>query len=370
MICRLKIVCRCFLLIVLPVIYSCTGRLDEAVKLKIIFSGNVRGRIQPADYTENYQAGIARRSTLLSGMKERGNTIILDSGDLLFNNWYIDPAYKDELEMKAKILIESYNYMGYHALNIGDNEFADGMDFLRVLEKRANFPLLSTNIFHSGSDSPLFKEYIILEYGNLSVGIFGLTSDTDLFPRSIEIRDPVLRAERTVSKLKGKVDIVIALAHAKFKELEQIAARVKGINFIINSHSLIPLRNAARIADSYLFLSGGEGSHLNIIYLSFKKRGESFVDISLKKAQIAYLENELKRISGGRYPAIPEEAYVTDKQMLVRIRSLKLEKLKLEDEIEKLDNFFYYEIRPVGRNIAPDEEIEAIIENLKRDGLN
>ena len=104
--------------------------------------------------------------------------LVLDAGDLLFKK-FTNPIPENELKMmteKARLIIESFNLMGYNALGIGDDDLTLGKEFLLEISKKVNFPFLSSNIFDEASEKLLFQPYIIKQINGLRIGVFSLLS--------------------------------------------------------------------------------------------------------------------------------------------------------------------------------------------------
>ncbi len=109
--------------------------------------------------------------------KEKG-VFLFDSGDLLFKKYW-DPIPESDLmklREKARLVIESFNLMGYDAMGVGDDDLALGRDFLVELSKKATFPFLSSNLLDAETKRPLFQPYLIQERNGLRVGVFSLIS--------------------------------------------------------------------------------------------------------------------------------------------------------------------------------------------------
>ncbi|MBD3288023.1 T9SS type A sorting domain-containing protein [candidate division KSB1 bacterium] len=93
---------------------------------------------------------------------------------------------------------------------------------------------------------PFIDDYIIREYGETKVGIFGLTTEqTNIIahPEPVVITDASAAAMAMVDTLTAKdCDVIIALTHIGDLLDMQLAATVPGIDIIIggHSHTLIP----------------------------------------------------------------------------------------------------------------------------------
>ncbi len=107
----------------------------------------------------------------------------MDAGDLLFKKFF-NPAPEAEVKPaieKARLIVESFNVMGYDAVGIGDDDLTLGKESLVEIAKSANFPFLSSNIFDEVSGKVLFKPYLVKEVSGVRIGIFSLLSQ-DFLP--------------------------------------------------------------------------------------------------------------------------------------------------------------------------------------------
>ena len=91
--------------------------------------------------------GYARRVAYLDkNNSSHPRDLILDSGNL-----FIRPQEEvnnfEYLWKKAEVILNGMNKVGYDALNIGEFEYALGVDFLNSVKKKADFPLISTTRF-------------------------------------------------------------------------------------------------------------------------------------------------------------------------------------------------------------------------------
>ena len=172
------------------------------------------------------------------GMHER--VLVLDAGDL--NTGRPESNFFD-----AEPDIIGYNYIGYDAMVLGNHEFDNTLDILADQQQLANFPFLSANV-KNADGSLVGIPYVIKEFDNLRVGIFGLTTSRTpsvtlpTITGNLIFEDEVIAARRIVAMLKPQVDIIIALTHLGLYDdnksgSRRVAAQVEGIDLIVDGHS-------------------------------------------------------------------------------------------------------------------------------------
>ena len=71
--------------------------------------------------------------------------------------------------------INAFNKIGCHAFSPGSKDFAAGLNFLKEMQMKANFPFISANI-QDKNGNRLFDPYLITDMNGISIGIIGLAS--------------------------------------------------------------------------------------------------------------------------------------------------------------------------------------------------
>jgi len=193
--------------------------------------------------------GIAKVATIVENERSReDNVLLLHAGD----------AFEGDICYNALLgipVVADLTFMGalqFDAMAVGNHEFDGGPDFLdQVLSNSfilGDVPLLSANLDFSGcgidaecSDlGTTIVPHLIKEYGDVKVGIFGLTvpdnAATDPSPVVIE-SDFVGIAQAQADALRADgADVVVLLSHLGFAKDEEVAGSVTGIDFIIGGH--------------------------------------------------------------------------------------------------------------------------------------
>jgi 5'-nucleotidase/UDP-sugar diphosphatase len=197
--------------------------------------------------------------------------LVLDAGDSLTGDR--NPA----LSTQGQTSVEHLNMLGYHALALGEQDLALGVEVLKQRMAEARFPILSANVILEDSDSRLAEPYVIYPVGDLRVGVIGLTGLTTV--EGVEVLGPMETAARLVPEVAAQADLVILLSHAGAEFDRKIADSVPGIAFILGGGKEATRSPEVRssgtvIAHADLPLPGHAGRYLGILRLTLGDQGQ------------------------------------------------------------------------------------------------
>jgi len=169
--------------------------------------------------------------------------LLVDSGD--FNT---GSAISNMFD--AEPGIRAYNIMGYDAVTFGNHEFDGNMEKLNAQIGLADFPFVSSNIKKADGSYLGGNRYIVKQYNDFTVGVFGITTLRTLTiaspDKSLVFVNEIEAAREVVDILRNqeKVDIIIGLTHmGDVKEAPdhitsvELASAVDGIDIIVDAHS-------------------------------------------------------------------------------------------------------------------------------------
>ncbi len=219
---------------------------------------------------------MAARKTLIDQIRSEveadgGKVLLLSGGD-------INSGVPESDLQNAVPDIKGMNLMGYDAMVVGNHEFDNPMKILHQQENLANFPFLSANTYDASTGRPLFDAFRLMDVGNMTVAIVGLTTqDTRKIghPENvsrIDFKNPVRIASRLVPMIKEQADIVIALTHLGYFPEQQrpnappgdieLAKEVSGIDMIIGGHSRTALHKPEVVNNTWIMQAGENGNYL------------------------------------------------------------------------------------------------------------
>ncbi|MGA2297910.1 MAG: 5'-nucleotidase C-terminal domain-containing protein [FCB group bacterium] len=227
----------------------CSITLSALDKVTIIHVNDTHSNLAPGGSRDNNLqgkfGGIARAASVIYGAKQQdSNAIVLHAGDVsigdLFFNKYFGVA---EYELMQQL--------GFDAMTLGNHEFdltASTLD-TSIGTARASgvtFPFLSANMVllnASLKNLAQVKKYILKKSGNVTVGIFGLTTpETNLtsqcLPDVFIDTNFVQIAGEMVQTLRAteKCDVVILLSHLGEYYDNLLLSYVPGIDLVVGGH--------------------------------------------------------------------------------------------------------------------------------------
>jgi 5'-nucleotidase/UDP-sugar diphosphatase len=264
---------------------SSIGRSGELV---LLHTNDFHGALMASDG----RSIIAEMATVVNIVRVVNPQVLLvDAGD--FNT---GGALSNMFD--AEPCIHAYNMMGYDAVTFGNHEFDGSLEKLNAQISLADFPFVSSNIKkHDGSflgDSG----YIIKQYSNFTVGIFGITTLRTCVianpDKSLVFINEIEAAREMVDILRNieKVDIIIGLTHmGDVKETEdhitsvELASAVEGIDIIVDGHSHSYFEIPKRSGDTWIVSANEMGKYMGFGKISVrngKLAGFDWVSIAVK----------------------------------------------------------------------------------------
>jgi len=390
------------LLLAFPLCMYATETPKTEHALTILFTNNTNGEHDTCGCILNQRGGVGRRHTMVQYVRglppddnqlleeltrartflgDRRNVLLLDSGDVYFKTLDVPTYLRDQWQFRAELLVESYNMMAYDVVNIGAYDLALGFDFLKRLQEEANFHFISANIIDRKTDKPMFKPYVRMRKGGITVGIFGLVSGymslRDLpgpGNQKAKILDPFDVAEEMVRQLRPRCDVIIALTNMGLRDEEILAEKVPGIDFVIGGHgdpraqSAPPTYKPFKAGRTLVLQTGEGGKLIGMLTLVIRNGSLDFSDASeeYELSRIQKLNEDLRqRIKEGGDKLQPgaEELLRTAERRAEAYIAERERRSKLVREGDQ--SFFFFQLPPVEKSIEPNQDIEEKIISFK-----
>lgn len=178
-------------------------------------------------------------ATLINEYERRGEVVVVDSGDRVTGNAYVDDA-----EPTGMPIIELMNAVGYDVVTLGNHEFDKGLDALKTLVTGAKFKWVCANIT-TAEDKPLFDEYVTLDIDGIKLGFAGVVdTDSDGYPlgnksayQGLKFENDIDCAKRITEKIAADHDFVVLLSHMGLTMDSRLAERTNKCDWIAGGHS-------------------------------------------------------------------------------------------------------------------------------------
>jgi 5'-nucleotidase / UDP-sugar diphosphatase len=217
---------------------TATPTLAEIVKINLLQLNDIY-EITPVE--GGTRGGLARVATIRQQLyKDNPRTYTLLAGDA-FSPSALGTAKINGTPLAGQQMVAVMNALGLDYATFGNHEFdlPENLFYQRLQESR--FRWVSSNV--SDSTGQTFKgvsrSIVFNVKGDrgavIRVGLIGVTLDSNQ-PKYVSYTDPIATAKQQVSKLKGKVDIVVAITHLSIEDDRKLAETVPEIDIILGGH--------------------------------------------------------------------------------------------------------------------------------------
>jgi len=270
------------------------------------------------------------------------------------------------------LLIQSYNEMGYDAVNVGEKDLMMGFKFLSDLTQKAKFPILSANLLDKKTEKAIFKPYVIKEIAGLKIGIFGLLDDTfnsilqEKDP-GLTIREPISISKTVTKSLREYCDLIVCLSQLGESKDKKLAGENPQIDLILGGGGESKRAVTERVNEVPIYRLEPRGGYLGRIDYSLvnTKKPIKFFTSSERDE----MEKRLERLIT-RSMQIKSEMAKTGKQEEMKLKELKFLESK-QKELEKTllafedKNFYRPTAIPVQLTVKDDPKIMKGVEDYR-----
>ena len=242
-------------------------------ELHILYTQNTNGVLQNCNCPNTPLGGMEKRATFVSQWrKDHPNTILLDSGDILsFNNIHAESDTK---------LLRAMEALNYSAVNIGDQEFSNGIQFLQTQITKKSIPWVTSNIEPTNNAAFIVPEMRVINIVDLNVLIMGVI-DSESFgfynrvfgDLNLQVISPIESIQKIYIKAltNEKVDLVILLSNLGYDADELLAQELDFIDVIIGGHSQHQFEQPQVINNTIIIQCGRNGQYVGHLELQFNQ---------------------------------------------------------------------------------------------------
>lgn len=212
---------------------------QELKKITILYTNDTHSRLLPFDRPDIGKSvgGIERRAEYFRSVKKREpHVLVVDAGDLCQGTPFYN-FFKGEAEFNSFVLA------GYDLAAVGNHEFDNGLENLKLQAERFGLGLVCANLFDSATLKPLFTPFKIVEVGGVKTAVIGVMGKEAWAAVSNQLKKGVLYAdeigilEKLCAMLDKSVDLIVLLSHSGHEADLRLAAALPRVDVIIGSHT-------------------------------------------------------------------------------------------------------------------------------------
>jgi len=306
-----------------------TKAADES-EVPIYFTCDTRGRLEPCGCFSGQVGGLTRVQTWLKKYR-RDDSLLVDVGNSL-------AGQEDFRLIKYRHILEAFDLMGYHALNLGGSEAKLPLPTLQEIIAATDSPLISASLVDEKSGELIAPPNRIVTLKGKKLGILGV-----LDPHSVAAPGEGLRIlslddaiSRHLPDLAAECDEVILLAYTGEEEMKRLANEFFEFSLIIGGDVPQASQYLHKENESFLVFTANQARTIGQVSLNRRsgKLAATDFDIFLMK------------------PGIPQstELLALSKQYREVIRNTDL----LIDHPERLGENAVPGVKPLARYVGSD----------------
>ena len=346
-------------------IMACSEKVPTSEQLTMLVTTNVRGQLDSCGWKANPLGGLPRRLTYINQLREGGvDPVLLDAGDALFELNILANGKEASSKLRAKTVFESTAKMGNYIYNVGHNDFAAGLDFLKQLEISANNNFISSNIVNAGTDDLAFKSHTIIERNGIKVGVFGILSSLPASAKELELKDALTVINSKVEELRPQVDVLVMLINANKLQLDKLVSQTKNVDYIFSSRETSRTRPERKQADGnpMLYGTGIQGKYLGRVDLKLVDKNKPINDITGSMMTVDLFNERLNNLQK-RNPDKPlEDVYKNNSNVLNMIQKFRNGLKESESSIDKYSNTSFYSLIALNGNVSSEKKLLSLVD--------
>ena len=250
----------------------CLFKISLSQELHILYTQNTNGVLLNCQCPDNPLGGMEKRASFIKRwLDEHPNTLIFDSGDFLS----FDGDEVNDIKM-----LRAMEALNYSAVNIGDQEFSNGIEFIESNMNLSSIPLVASNL-ELPDDSKLdIPQQRILTVSGLNILVIGVIENEsfEFYSRifggfNLSVTDPIQAVRRIHTKAvnNSKTDLVILLSNLGYDKDQQLAREMDFINVIIGGHSQHQFEHPVQVGNTIITQCGKNGQYIGHLVINIKK---------------------------------------------------------------------------------------------------
>jgi hypothetical protein len=316
---------------------------------------------------------VAKKATLIHQIASEGRKVLLvDTGNLFFRKAAQTETKRIDALLRVDLLLQSYNDMGYDAVNVGEKDLMMGLIFLFDLAKKAKFPFVSANLLDKKTGKTIFKPYVVKEIGGIRIGIFGLLDD--VFNATLQekgpgltILEPFATSRALTKSLREYCDILVVLSQLGESKDKKLARENPQIDLILGGGGESKRAVAEQVNEVPIYRLEPRGGYLGRIDYSLVETRKPIK--FLVSSERDETEKRLKRLIT-RSTEVRSEMAKSGKQEEVKVKELKFLESKqkeLEKSLLALEdrNSYRHTAVPVQLSVKDDPKIMKRVEDYR-----
>jgi 2',3'-cyclic-nucleotide 2'-phosphodiesterase (5'-nucleotidase family) len=229
------------------------GRLPDRLSppddagLVVFYSGEQQGSLDPCGCATRPRGGLPRMASYTNAVHTahpETPAIHVNGGYWLEDAVGLDGSPRADVPLLNRWMVTGLQQIGLDAINVGYNDLAG----LRSLgeDGAPDLPMVSANVEGKG-----IAPYLIVQRGELSVGITGITVRGPSFipTPGFVLTDPLTAAQSVIEQLADRTDVIILLSFQSSDAAKRLA-RQGHVDIVVDTNTHRSLDAPFRVGDA------------------------------------------------------------------------------------------------------------------------
>ena len=240
-------------------------------KIRVIYSNDTLGYLEPCGCGGHWEGGLARRATLLAQLtKENPNTVIVESGNVV------------EIAAKLDTVTSLLKKLNYDAVGIGDSDMRAAPEEFFSATAKNGLTVIDSSPDARKSTVP----YLIKVVDGVKVGILSFGWQSPVGNRDEYTLRKALYS--TYREVRGKCDVLIVLNQSNLIDrdwVERNGARLGAPDIVVGGIARMGVSIDEVVGKTHIVPTGIQGKHIGVVDIELLPGGE--ISVSVKKTEVA-----------------------------------------------------------------------------------
>jgi 2',3'-cyclic-nucleotide 2'-phosphodiesterase (5'-nucleotidase family) len=267
----------------IAVLLGCGAGDPPTRTLTILHTNDLHARLVPDD---RGRGGFAELAALIDRECSAAKAcLVLDGGDLVQGS-AVSTLFR------GVPIFEVANGLGLHASTLGNHEFDYGWRKIPEFLETALFPVVTANVVDSAGELLADAPYVVLEAGELRIGVIGVLTASLPHLTVAEKYEPwkvlpvVDTVKRWLPEVAKKTDLVLVLGHLTDEEENAILAGVEQIVALVSGHGHGGLDRPRELEGRVAVRVAAYGRELGRLDLRLDAKSSAVVDWTWKSIPV------------------------------------------------------------------------------------
>lgn len=252
--------------------------------VRVYLTCDVNGRIEPCGCFTGQYGGLSRTQTVL--MADAKPSLRVDAGDSI-------GGAEDYHVLQFKHVLQAFQSLGFHAVNLGRREAALNAETLKKLVADSPVPLVSANVVDARTQAPVARPWVQTTVEGVRYGIVGIVDpksvgETDL-GAGLELVDPASAITKWLPEAKKDAEVLVLLAFAREERMKELAAQFFEFQLILGGDVGQPSQELVRANRSFIMATTNQSRALGLFEATWKPGGM----LEKPKQQIIFMADDI-----------------------------------------------------------------------------